>query len=235
MGGRRIEWRNASKQLVEHDTERVEVGEPVSTTMPSHCSGPSAHPPTWPRNSGSAATSTAAPTSIRSASCSTSCFTGTPPFTATTSHGLMRQHLEMPVPSLATHRADLPAGVDDILQIALAKEPTRYRHMGELKAALDAAVWQRQSDRGASRTGVVHAAGTDDHQPASGTDAARPVPRLRHQPLLHHARQVAPRPCCWVWSWSWSCSWPDLLGTSLPAADSHLAALPSQRQPVWQW
>jgi serine/threonine-protein kinase len=65
---------------------------------------------------------------------------GSPPFTATTSEGLMRQHLEMPAPALGTRRADLPPSLDQVVQTALAKAPDqRYRHAGELKSALDAA------------------------------------------------------------------------------------------------
>ena len=68
---------------------------------------------------------------------------GSPPFAATTSEGLMRQHLEMPVPALASRRPDLPPAFEDVVQIALAKEPERrYRHAGELKAALEAAARQ---------------------------------------------------------------------------------------------
>jgi tRNA A-37 threonylcarbamoyl transferase component Bud32 len=66
--------------------------------------------------------------------------TGSVPFTAPTAEGLMRQHLEMPVPSLSSRQIDLPAGLDDVVQTALAKEPgRRYRHAGEFKAALEAA------------------------------------------------------------------------------------------------
>ena len=69
--------------------------------------------------------------------------TGGPPFAATTSEGLMRQHLEMPVPALASRRPDLPSGLEDVIKTALAKEPERrYRHAGELKAALEAAARQ---------------------------------------------------------------------------------------------
>ena len=65
---------------------------------------------------------------------------GTVPFTAPTSEGLMRQHLEMVVPPLTTHRLDLPAGFEAVIQTALAKDPERrFRHTGEFKAALTAA------------------------------------------------------------------------------------------------
>jgi serine/threonine protein kinase len=65
---------------------------------------------------------------------------GTVPFTAPTSEGLMRQHLEMVVPPLTTHRRDLPAGFEAVIQTALAKDPERrFRRTGEFKAALTVA------------------------------------------------------------------------------------------------
>ena len=81
---------------------------------------------------------------------------GSPPFTATTSQGLMRQHLETPVPPLASRRPDLPPGLDQVVQTALAKDPDqRYRHAGELKAALEAAARQPQAPDHSSRTDLV--------------------------------------------------------------------------------
>ncbi|MFN8633711.1 MAG: protein kinase [Chloroflexota bacterium] len=69
--------------------------------------------------------------------------TGAPPFQATTPTGLMHQHLQAPVPSLAIRRADLPAALDSVVQTALAKDPAqRFRHAGELKTALEAAARQ---------------------------------------------------------------------------------------------
>jgi hypothetical protein len=94
---------------------------------------------------------------------------GTPPFTATTSQGLMRQHLEVPVPSLATRRADLPGGFDDVLRIALAKEPDhRYRHAGELKAALETVMRGPVAVGYASQTALAAAPGTTTTSPDLG-------------------------------------------------------------------
>lgn len=66
---------------------------------------------------------------------------GSPPFKAATPVGLMRQHLEAPVPSLAARGRDVPAAVQAVVEMALAKRPEdRYQHAGELKAALETAV-----------------------------------------------------------------------------------------------
>lgn len=65
---------------------------------------------------------------------------GSPPFRATTAQGLMRQHLEMPIPSLASSRPDLPFGIESVLQRVLAKAPAdRFLHAGEFKAAMERA------------------------------------------------------------------------------------------------
>ena len=58
--------------------------------------------------------------------------TGSVPFTAPTAEGLMRQHLEMPVPPLSSRQPDCRRGFEDVIQTALAKEPgRRYRHAGD--------------------------------------------------------------------------------------------------------
>jgi hypothetical protein len=81
---------------------------------------------------------------------------GSPPFPATTAPGLMRQHLEMLVPRLPAERADLPAGLNDVLQTVLAKQPDRrYRHAAELKSALEAVMRQPQAASLDSRTNLA--------------------------------------------------------------------------------
>jgi serine/threonine-protein kinase len=66
--------------------------------------------------------------------------TGVLPFTAQTPNAMMRAHLESPVPPLSVHRSDVPAGLEDVIQRALAKNPAdRFRHASEFKAALEAA------------------------------------------------------------------------------------------------
>jgi serine/threonine protein kinase len=65
---------------------------------------------------------------------------GVPPFTAEMPRAMMRAHLERSVPPLSVHRSDVPAGLENVIQRALAKDPAdRFRHAGEFKAALEAA------------------------------------------------------------------------------------------------
>ena len=102
---------------------------------------------------------------------------GSPPFTATTSQGLMRQHLETPVPPLAPCRPDLPPGLDRVVQTALAKAPDqRYRHAGDLKAALEAA---------------ARLTNGPDH--SSGTNLGSSVPFMTTSPHLGQTMRVADR------------------------------------------
>src|SRR4051794_28144851 len=57
---------------------------------------------------------------------------GAPPFTAQSPNAMMRAHLESPVPPLSVHRSDVSAGLEDVIQRALAKDPAdRFRHAGE--------------------------------------------------------------------------------------------------------
>jgi streptogramin lyase len=58
---------------------------------------------------------------------------GRPPFEASTPAALMRQHLLEPPPRLSATRPDLPAGVETVLERALAKQPDqRYAHAEDL-------------------------------------------------------------------------------------------------------
>ena len=70
----------------------------------------------------------------------------------------MRQHLDMPVPPLASRRQGLPTGFEDVVQTALAKDPdSRYRHAGEFKAALEAATRHAPDLSSPSRTNLASA------------------------------------------------------------------------------
>ena len=72
---------------------------------------------------------------------------GRPPFAATTAQGLMRQHLESPVPPLTSRDTDVPAALHEVIGTALAKRPEdRFQHAGQFKVALEDAV---QNDHGA--------------------------------------------------------------------------------------
>jgi hypothetical protein len=109
---------------------------------------------------------------------------GSVPFAATTSEGLMHQHLDAPVPPLADRRPDLSDEFDVVIQTALAKNPDRrYRHASEFKAALEAAARQPHVPSPSSHTGLA---------PASGPIATNPdlghtyrVPVFGVNPELH--------------------------------------------------
>jgi serine/threonine-protein kinase len=109
---------------------------------------------------------------------------GSPPFTATTSEGLMRQHLEMPMPALATRRPDLPVGFEDVVQTALAKDPARrYRHAGELKAALEAAQRPAPAPHSVSETDLAAAGRSPTTSPYLGQTLR--VPDQPSAPAVH--------------------------------------------------
>lgn len=106
---------------------------------------------------------------------------GSPPFTATTSEGLMRQHLESPVPSLRSRRRDLPPGFEDAVQTALAKDPaSRFRRAAELKEALEDAARAHQRHAHASQTNV-----------ASMTFGSTTSPYLGHTVRVDQAPQTS--------------------------------------------
>lgn len=64
--------------------------------------------------------------------------TGKPLYHRKTQYETMRAVLEDPLPTLATHRPDLPQDLDDILQKALAKDAVdRFADAGQLQLALE--------------------------------------------------------------------------------------------------
>jgi S1-C subfamily serine protease/tRNA A-37 threonylcarbamoyl transferase component Bud32 len=66
---------------------------------------------------------------------------GNLPFTGDTPVQLMWSHVNDPVPLITASRAELPVGVDAVLQKALAKAPTaRYASASDLAADLDAVI-----------------------------------------------------------------------------------------------
>src|SRR5260370_8783018 len=62
-------------------------------------------------------------------------------FRGKTLEEIFQQHLQAPIPSLATWRSDLPKALDGVIARAMAKEPThRFCHPGELANAYHEAV-----------------------------------------------------------------------------------------------
>jgi serine/threonine-protein kinase len=67
--------------------------------------------------------------------------TGQLPFNADTPFALMHQHIYEPATPIRSLRADLPAGVQMVIDRALAKDPAdRFRSAGEMVAALRVAI-----------------------------------------------------------------------------------------------
>jgi hypothetical protein len=61
------------------------------------------------------------------------CLTGEPPFHGERAVELMEAHVEDPPPRVTAQRPDLPAGIDDVVARAMAKDPSaRYGHATEL-------------------------------------------------------------------------------------------------------
>lgn len=74
--------------------------------------------------------------------------TGHQVFTGSTRDDIAQQHLYSTVPPLRTWRTSLPAGLENILAHALAKEPElRFRHPGELAAAYEKLLVASADDR----------------------------------------------------------------------------------------
>ena len=62
--------------------------------------------------------------------------TGDPPYSGASRKDIMQQHLQAPVPSLRFRRPDLPADLDEVLSIALAKQSSdRFSQPGALANA----------------------------------------------------------------------------------------------------
>ena len=71
---------------------------------------------------------------------------------------LIRQHLQAPIPSLATWRSDLPKELDDVIARAMAKDPARrFRQPGALANAYNSVVAPNDKQRVPFFTGAMPA------------------------------------------------------------------------------
>jgi serine/threonine protein kinase len=106
--------------------------------------------------------------------------TGTVPFRRAETVATLFAHLQDPVPSVTGLRADLPAGVDDVITRALAKSPAdRYGSCGEFGAAFrDALAPVRPAGVSRARVGLP--------QDAASVQSADTWP-ARWRPLPGHA------------------------------------------------
>jgi tRNA A-37 threonylcarbamoyl transferase component Bud32 len=77
------------------------------------------------------------PTDVYSLGCVLfECLTGEPPFRRQQDAAVMYAHLHDPVPSATAQRPELPSGIDQVIEKAMAKRPVdRYTTAGELVAA----------------------------------------------------------------------------------------------------
>jgi hypothetical protein len=88
------------------------------------------------------------------------CLTGEPPFPRDSQLAVAWAHLEQEPPSASAHNGALPAPVDEVIRLALAKDPAdRQPTCAALTAAAEAALGLRAPRRSRRRTALI-AAGT---------------------------------------------------------------------------
>lgn len=82
------------------------------------------------------------------------CLTGAPPFQGDSVSVVIAAHLNEPAPRPSRARPDIPAGLDEVIAVGMAKRPEdRYASAGELARAATAALTGAQQDQADS---IVH-------------------------------------------------------------------------------
>jgi serine/threonine protein kinase len=77
---------------------------------------------------------------------------GYPPFNRDTEIATMNAHLSDPIPSLRAEVPEVPAGLDEVVEVALAKDPVdRFEAAGDMARAMDDALVGRSPERPAGR------------------------------------------------------------------------------------
>lgn len=113
---------------------------------------------------------------------------GRPPFTAMTAQGLMRQHLESPVPPLVPRDLRMSTALQEVVRTALAKRPEdRFQHASQFKDALEAAVQSDQVAYGPTSPTRPVTAGLSQATPYLGRTVRNE--ELRHRPPVKRGRQ----------------------------------------------
>ncbi len=104
---------------------------------------------------------------------------------------LIRQHLQAPVPSLATWRSDLPGELDDVIARAMAKDPARrFRQPGALANAYHSVVAPTDTQRVPFFTGAMPAGANAQ---ASVERSARIDTRFTERPYVRSAQSMPAR------------------------------------------
>jgi len=104
---------------------------------------------------------------------------------------LIRQHLQAPVPSLATWRSDLPKELDDVIARAMAKDPARrFRQPGALANAYNSVVAPNDTQRVPFFTGAMPAGANAQ---ASVERSARIDTRFTERPYVRSAQSMPAR------------------------------------------
>ena len=104
---------------------------------------------------------------------------------------LIRQHLQAPVPSLATWRSDLPKELDDVIARAMAKDPARrFRQPGALANAYNSVVAPNDKQRVPFFTGAMPAGANAQ---ASVERSARIDTRFTERPYVRSAQSMPAR------------------------------------------
>src|SRR5258707_1463734 len=104
---------------------------------------------------------------------------------------IIQQHLQAPVPSLATWRSDLPRELDDVIARAMAKDPARrFRQPGALANAYHSVVAPTDKQRVPFFTGAMPAGANAQ---ASVERSARIDTRFTERPYVRSAQSMPAR------------------------------------------
>ncbi len=104
---------------------------------------------------------------------------------------IIQQHLQAPVPSLATWRSDLPRELDDVIARAMAKDPARrFRQPGALANAYHSVVAPTDKQRVPFFTGAMPAGANAQ---ASVERSARIDTRFTEHPYVRSAQSMPAR------------------------------------------
>src|SRR5260370_2255032 len=99
---------------------------------------------------------------------------------------IIQQHLQAPVPSLATWRSDLPRELDDVIPRAMSKDPARpFRHPAPLAHAYHSVVAPTHKQRVPFFTGAMPAGANAQ---ASIERSARIDPLFPQHPYVQSAQ-----------------------------------------------